>query len=97
MESFLCFVEEGHVGLKVLKAQRVIHMEYADVVRLKRLAPEHVFVPVMAETFIERILQHYFSAHYEIGCVEISVGMRLPDCVVSILAVLPLGDVSQIV
>lgn len=76
-KAFFGFKHELRVGLESAENDGVMDVGYGYVMLAERLAQEHIFVTIMAETLIEGMGEHERTTDEEIGRVEVLIGRLL--------------------
>jgi hypothetical protein len=73
LKSFFGFKHELRVALESTETDWVMDLGDRYVMLTERLAQEHIFVTIMAETLIEGVGEHEIATDEEIGGVEVLI------------------------
>ena len=77
LKTFFGFEHELRVAFEDAETDGVMDVHDRYVVLMERLAQEHIFVTIMAETLIEGVGEHERATDEEIGRVEVLIGRLL--------------------
>lgn len=76
-QTFFGLTYKVGIALEMAEAHRVVDMGDGNMVAVEGLAQHDIFVAIMAEPLVERMVEHDIATDEEIGRVEMLIGRLL--------------------